>query len=80
MRFRVLICGFLALSLALAGCAGSSRDAEPTPRARWTEAEAEAWYAAQPWLVGANFVPSTAINQLEMWQPETYDEATVTGS
>src|ERR1700733_11037179 len=36
--------------------------------ARWSEAKAQQWYAAQPWLVGANFLPADAINQLEMWQ------------
>jgi endo-1,4-beta-mannosidase len=40
---------------------------------RWTEARANAWYAKQPWLVGANFVPDDAINQLEMWQAATFD-------
>jgi len=40
---------------------------------RWTEAKANAWYAPQPWLVGANYVPATAVNQLEMWQAETFD-------
>lgn len=44
---------------------------------RWSAERANAWYAAQPWLVGANFVPSTAINQLEMWQAETFDPATI---
>jgi hypothetical protein len=44
---------------------------------RWTEAQAAAWYAHQPWPVGANFLPSTAINELEMWQAETYDAATI---
>jgi hypothetical protein len=34
---------------------------------------AHAWFDAQPWLVGCNFTPSTAINQLEMWQPESFD-------
>ena len=55
----------LAAILLVSSCGTSS--SEPTPRVRWTDAEAEAWYASQPWLVGANFVPSTAINQLEMW-------------
>ena len=41
--------------------------------ARWSEAQANAWYARQPWLVGSNYVPSDAINQLEMWQAETFD-------
>lgn len=44
---------------------------------RWSEAKANAWYQGQSWLVGANFLPSTAINQLEMWQPETFDTATI---
>jgi hypothetical protein len=44
---------------------------------RWTPRQANEWYDAQPWLVGCNFLPSTAINQLEMWQPETFDAATI---
>ena len=40
---------------------------------RWSEAKANAWYAEQPWLVGANFVPSDAINQLEMFQAATWN-------
>ncbi len=45
--------------------------------ARWSEAKAQQWYAAQPWLVGANFLPSDAINQLEMWQAESFDPAEI---
>jgi hypothetical protein len=45
--------------------------------ARWSEAQANAWYAQQPWPVGANFLPSTAINQLEMWQGDTFDTVTI---
>ncbi len=41
--------------------------------ARWPEERANAWYAQQPWLVGSNYVPKSAINQLEMWQEETFD-------
>jgi len=40
---------------------------------RWSEQRANEWYGAQPWLVGSNFLPATAINQLEMWQAETFD-------
>ena len=29
------------------------------------------------WLRGANFIPSTAINQLEFWQEETFDPETI---
>ena len=35
------------------------------------------WYSAQPWLVGANYVPATAINELEMWQADTFDPARI---
>jgi hypothetical protein len=44
-------------------------------QARWTSEQANAWYDSQPWLVGANYVPSDAINQLEMFQPATFDPA-----
>jgi len=49
----------------------------PAPEQRWTEAQANAWYAAQPWPVGANFLPSNAINELEMWQADTFDPTTI---
>ena len=42
---------------------------------RWTEQKANDWYAQQPWLVGANYIPSNAINQLEMFQASTFDPA-----
>ncbi len=44
---------------------------------RWSIEKANEWYARQPWLVGCNFIPSSAINQLEMWQAETFDPATI---
>lgn len=45
--------------------------------ARWSEERAARWHAEQPWFVGCNFTPSTAINQLEMWQADTFDPATI---
>lgn len=44
---------------------------------RWTPAQANAWYAKQPWLVGGNYTPATAINQIEMWQAATFDPARI---
>jgi hypothetical protein len=41
--------------------------------ARWPEQKAQAWYAQQPWLIGSNYLPKSAINQLEMWQEATFD-------
>jgi hypothetical protein len=40
---------------------------------RWTEDKANSWYDQQPWLVGSNFLPSNAVNELEMWQADTFD-------
>lgn len=48
-----------------------------TARDRFTSEEANAWYANRPWPVGCNFSPSSAINQLEMWQADTFDPATI---
>src|ERR1700746_490835 len=54
--------------LILTACASAQE-----PRKRWTQDKANNWYRAQPWLVGSNFLPASAINQLEMWQAETFD-------
>lgn len=50
----------------------SAADSKP-----WTTEKADRWYDSQPWLVGSNFVPSTAINELEMWQADTFDPTTI---
>jgi hypothetical protein len=56
-----------------ASIAGLAQDAEP----RWPESKANGWYAQQPWLVGANFIPSDAINELEMFQAATFNPAEI---
>jgi hypothetical protein len=45
--------------------------------ARWSPERAAAWQNELGWLVGCNFSPSTAGNQLELWQAETFDRATI---
>jgi hypothetical protein len=67
--FLALITGFLAV-----GCCG-----QPSPSVRdvWTKEQANEWYQQWGWLRGSNFQPSSAINQLEMWQAETFDPATI---
>ncbi len=44
---------------------------------RWAAEKANEWYAVQPWIVGCNFLPSTAVNDVEMWRAETFDAATI---
>ncbi len=43
----------------------------------WPAEKANDWYAHHRWMVGCNFTPSTAINELEMWQAETFDPDTI---
>jgi hypothetical protein len=50
---------------------------EARAEARWSKEKAAQWAREAPWLVGCNFIPSNASNQLEMWQPETFDPATI---
>src|SRR5437773_8499720 len=44
---------------------------------RWPEQKANDWYARQPWLIGSNYIPKSAINQLEMWQEATFTPAQI---
>ncbi len=46
-------------------------------RAVWSKEKAKEWYATKGWLRGSDFIPSTAINQLEMWQAATFDPKTI---
>lgn len=63
---------FLLLSVVFVSCVfmvtGRTTAAE-----RWSAEKANAWYDKQPWLVGCNYLPAYAINQLEMWQADTWD-------
>ncbi len=69
---RTFFASMLVLVAGMALCAQQT----PAP-ARWTESQAHSWYAKQPWPVGADFLPSTAINELEMWQADTFDPKTI---
>ncbi|MEM6391378.1 MAG: 1,4-beta-xylanase [Planctomycetota bacterium] len=51
--------------------------AQHASQPRWSVEQAQAWREAHGWLVGANFLPSTAGNQLEMWQAQTFDPETI---
>ena len=63
----------LIAAAMIAGLLGAPANA----RARWSEMQAAGWYDQQPWRLGSNYVPATAINQLEMWQADTFDPATI---
>jgi hypothetical protein len=68
---KVFYLAILVSALGFGAVATAAQPAKSDPR--WTAEKANAWYARQPWLVGANFVPSDAINELEMFQVATFN-------
>ncbi|MDR1682507.1 MAG: cellulase family glycosylhydrolase [Candidatus Symbiothrix sp.] len=66
------------ISIILLAClALNSYGKAPCNNGRWSEEKAKAWYAQQAWPVGVNYVTVTAINQIEMWQAESFDPQTI---
>lgn len=66
-----------ALILTLLLCNFAAMAQAPVASKRWSEKQANDWYARQAWLVGCNYIPANAINELEMWQAETFDPKTI---
>ncbi len=58
----VVFAGVFCTSEALADAPG-----------RWSTEKAATWEKKHGWLVGCNFAPAYAINELEMWQADTFD-------
>jgi hypothetical protein len=47
-------------------------------RGIWTKVDSISWWESQSqWVIGSNFIPSSAVNQLEMWQEADYDNTTI---
>jgi len=70
LKLPLLLAAGTALAQSPRASAAPRASAEPS---RWSPDRANNWYQAQGWPVGANFITSNAINQLEMFQPGTYD-------
>jgi len=67
----------LLLIGALVALAMPAQNLPAQARERWTPAQAKTWYAQQKWLVGSNYIPADAINQLEMWQEASFNPAQI---
>ncbi len=65
------------LVLLLLGSPAMAQTNGTSPATRWPAEKANAWYAEQPWLFGCNYNPANAINELEMWQADTFDPTTI---
>ena len=73
---RIRIGTFLLLALFAVSNVLAGQDAKTVP-GRWTADKAKAWAAAEPWALGCNYIPRTAVNTLEMWQAATFDPAII---
>lgn len=69
MRVSLITLGFL---MFVSSCQTTGVSSQPM-----SKDDANRWYEQVGWRVGCNFIPSTAINQLEMWQADTYDPETI---
>jgi hypothetical protein len=67
----LLLC-FATVSLA-AGSTQATAEGNSADIPRWTVDAANKWYDQQPWILGSNYIPFHAINELEMWQAESFD-------
>ncbi len=64
MKKKFWVIGWLGVLLA-----GAAVAQQP----RWSDEKAQAWYGKEPWLIGSNYLPADADNELEMWQAATFD-------
>ncbi len=72
IKLNVLLCVSMVLSTVTYAQKATNQVSKV-----WSAEKANAWYARHAWLNGSDYIPSTAINQLEMWQADTFDPATI---
>lgn len=80
MRSRSLLISCVLMAVVCGGtpiAIGAEAADKPSDAGQWPATKANTWLKQQGWLVGCNFIPSTAVNQLEMWQADTFDPATI---
>jgi len=77
IKFLLSLSLLLVIDYAVAQKSKNSLSNIPSPGKVWSAEKANAWYKEHKWLTGANYIPASAINQLEMWQAETFDPATI---
>jgi endo-1,4-beta-mannosidase len=70
---------WLLLTVAIAQAQNGKKETanNSMPGKVWAAEKANAWYSEHKWLTGANYIPANAINQLEMWQADSFDPATI---
>jgi len=76
-RIKFLILAIAVIILAASCNNVPKKQAETKAADVWSIEKVKEWYMLQNWLRGCDFIPSTAVNQLEMWQAETFDPETI---
>ena len=76
-KTKRILFGISLLFLILIACVQTEKTKIIAPEKIWSIEKANNWYSKHAWVCGADFLPSTAINQLEMWQKETFDPTTI---
>ncbi|MFC4209875.1 glycoside hydrolase family 2 TIM barrel-domain containing protein [Pedobacter lithocola] len=79
-NLKIPFLAFALLTLGFQSCVQNQNDQKTSQhetRKVWSVDKANEWYKKWGWLRGSDFIPSTAINQLEMWQEATFDTATI---
>lgn len=78
MKRNYLLLVLIAVSFNLLSQSNRNKPTKQNvPGKVWSIEKANNWYNEHKWISGADFIPSTAINQLEMWQADTFDTATI---
>lgn len=83
LLFTLFLCAAITSACTQGGSVSSdtnssnSNDSSVSSDKRWSAEKANNWYKQYDWMSGADFLPSTAINQLEMWQKDTFDPKTI---
>lgn len=77
MKMNQKIYLLLAAILFIVACQNATKNPKIPISTKWSVEQAKAWGDKNGWLRGSNFNPSTAINQLETWQAETFDTTTI---
>ena len=47
------------------------------PTSKWSKSKSQEWFKDYPWICGFNFLPSSAVNFLEMWTSQTFDPKSI---
>jgi hypothetical protein len=77
-RFKIYAGLFFTLfSLTVAAQKKTAVKSTATVGKVWSAEKANAWYSRHKWLTGADYIPANAINQLEMWQADSFDPAQI---